>query len=69
MGKGLLLWEPLIDEDPVEEGCPGERQTRGKVESTFLSTPSPAPFEALSPLLLSGLEKEGRLSYSSMKIL
>lgn len=54
-----MLWELLIDDDPVEEGCLGERQTSSKVE--LLSTPSPAPFEALSPLLLSGLRKEGRL--------
>lgn len=67
MGKGLLLWEPLTDEDPVEESCLGERQTRGKVE--FLSMPSPGAFEALSSLLFSSLGKEGRFSYSSMKIL
>lgn len=59
--------EPLADEDPVEEGCLDERQTR--VSVGFLSTPSPAPFEAPSSLLPSGLGKEGRLSYSSMKTL
>lgn len=67
MGKELLLWEPLTNEDPVEEGYLGERQTGGKVE--FLSMPSPVHFEALYSLLLSGLGKEGRLSYSSMKTL
>lgn len=47
MREGLLLWKPLTDEDPVEEGCLGERQNRDNME--FLSTPSPVPFEALSP--------------------
>lgn len=66
-GEGLLLWEPLTGKDSMEEGCLCERQTKGTVE--LLSTPSPVPFGALYPLLPSGLGKEGRLSYSSMKIL
>lgn len=65
-GEGLLLWELLTDEDSMEEGCLCEMQTRGIVE--LLSMPSPVPFGALSSPLPSGLGKEGRLSYSSMKI-
>ena len=49
---------PPTDEDPMEKGCLGEGQTRSNVE--FLAPPSPALFEALSPILPSALRSGGR---------